>query len=86
MRILLAEDDPLLGDGLQAGPRQLAFAVDWVRDGAAAERQLLAAGKGADSVYAAAAHELRTPIAAIRAQAQVALGGLQVQADWPLSM
>lgn len=40
MRILLAEDDPLLGDGLRAGLRQLGFLVDWVRDGAAAEREL----------------------------------------------
>lgn len=42
MRILLAEDDPLLGDGLQAGLRQLGFLVDWVRDGEAAERELRA--------------------------------------------
>jgi DNA-binding response OmpR family regulator len=42
MRILLAEDDPLLGDGLRAGLRQLGFRVDWVRDGAAAERELRA--------------------------------------------
>lgn len=41
MRILLAEDDPMLGDGLRAGLRQLGFAVDWVRDGVAAERELL---------------------------------------------
>ena len=40
MRILLAEDDPLLGDGLRAGLRQLGFLVDWVRDGDAAEREL----------------------------------------------
>ncbi len=40
MRILLAEDDPLLGDGLRAGLRQLGFLVDWVRDGVAAEREL----------------------------------------------
>ncbi len=40
MRILLAEDDPLLGDGLRAGLRQLGFQVDWVRDGEAAEREL----------------------------------------------
>lgn len=39
MRILLAEDDPLLGDGLRAGLRQLGFQVDWVRDGLAAERE-----------------------------------------------
>jgi DNA-binding response OmpR family regulator len=42
MRILLAEDDPLLGDGLRAGLKQLGFQVDWVRDGEAAERELRA--------------------------------------------
>ena len=42
MRILLAEDDSLLGDGLRAGLRQLGFQVDWVRDGEAAERELRA--------------------------------------------
>ena len=42
MRILLAEDDSLLGGGLRAGLRQLGFLVDWVRDGEAAERELLA--------------------------------------------
>lgn len=40
MRILLAEDDPMLGDGLRAGLRQQGFQVDWVRDGLAAEREL----------------------------------------------
>ena len=47
MRILLAEDDSLLGDGLQAGLRQLGFQVDWVRDGEAAERELRAQPYGA---------------------------------------
>ena len=42
MRILLAEDDPLLGDALRAGLRQLGFQLDWVRDGEAAERELQA--------------------------------------------
>jgi DNA-binding response OmpR family regulator len=42
MRILLVEDDPLLGDGLRAGLRQQGFLVDWVRDGMAAERELSA--------------------------------------------
>lgn len=40
MRILLVEDDPLLGDGLRAGLRQQGFQVDWVRDGPAGEREL----------------------------------------------
>lgn len=33
MRILLVEDDPLLGDGIRAGLQQQGFQVDWVRDG-----------------------------------------------------
>lgn len=40
MRILLVEDDPLLGDGLMVGLRQAGFAVDWVRDGNAADHAL----------------------------------------------
>jgi DNA-binding response OmpR family regulator len=41
MRVLLAEDDELLGRGLRAGLEQRGFLVDWVRDGFAAERELL---------------------------------------------
>jgi len=37
MRVLLVEDDALLGDGIQAGLRQRGFVVDWVRDGVAAD-------------------------------------------------
>lgn len=55
MRILLAEDDPLLGDGLRAGLRQLGFQVDWVRNGDAAERELR------DQPYAAAVLDLGLP-------------------------
>ncbi len=36
MRILLVEDDRLLGDGVQAGLTGSGFTVDWVRDGDAA--------------------------------------------------
>jgi two-component system OmpR family response regulator/two-component system response regulator QseB len=56
MRILLAEDDPLLGDGLRAGLRQRVFLVDWVRDGVAAERELRA------QPYAAAVLDLGLPL------------------------
>jgi len=35
MRVLLIEDDPLLGDALQAGLRDNGFAVEWLRDGEA---------------------------------------------------
>ena len=55
MRILLVEDDRLLGDGLRAGLRQLGFQVDWVRDGDAAERELRA------QPYAAAVLDLGLP-------------------------
>lgn len=40
MRVLLVEDDPQLGDGLTVGLRQSGFAVDWVKDGAAADQAL----------------------------------------------
>jgi DNA-binding response OmpR family regulator len=40
MRVLLVEDDPQLGDGLTVGLRQAGFAVDWVKDGAAADQAL----------------------------------------------
>ncbi len=42
MRILLVEDDALLGDALQVGLKQADYAVDWVRDGVGAETALLA--------------------------------------------
>ncbi|WP_442776155.1 winged helix-turn-helix domain-containing protein [Sphaerotilus montanus] len=55
MRLLLAEDDPLLGDGLRAGLKALGFQVDWVRDGVAAERELL------NQTYTAAILDLGLP-------------------------
>jgi two-component system OmpR family response regulator/two-component system response regulator QseB len=56
MRILLAEDDALLGDGLRAGLRQAGFQVDWVRTGDAAERELRA------GPYEAAVLDLGLPL------------------------
>ena len=47
MRILVVEDDPLLGDGIKAGLTQAGFAVDWVRDGIAAELALRTASHAA---------------------------------------
>lgn len=40
MRLLLTEDDPMIGEAVQRGLRQLGFTVDWVRDGAAAAQAL----------------------------------------------
>jgi two-component system response regulator QseB len=40
MRILIVEDDALLGDGLAVGLSAFGFAVDWFRDGGAADAAL----------------------------------------------
>lgn len=40
MRVLLAEDDPMIGASIRQGLRQDGFAVDWVEDGRAAEQAL----------------------------------------------
>ncbi len=40
MRLLLVEDDPMIGAGVQSGLRQEGHTVDWVRDGKAAELAL----------------------------------------------
>jgi DNA-binding response OmpR family regulator len=55
MRILLIEDDEMIGQGLIAALRVAGLAVDWVRDGLAGEAAL-AAGS-----YAAALLDLRLP-------------------------
>jgi two-component system response regulator QseB len=40
MRVLLVEDDPMLGEGLASGLRSLGVATDWFRDGAEADHAL----------------------------------------------
>ncbi len=55
MRVLIAEDDPLLGDALHAGLRQRGFDADWVRDGVAADLALAEGG------YAAVVLDLGLP-------------------------
>lgn len=42
MRLLLVEDDSLLGDGIRVGLQQAGFVVDWVRDGQAGKLALQA--------------------------------------------
>jgi DNA-binding response OmpR family regulator len=56
MRVLLAEDDRLLGDGLQAGLCQSGFQVDWVCDGQSAEFEL------SSGDFAAAVLDLGLPL------------------------
>ncbi len=48
MRVLLVEDDAMLGEGVRRGLRQQGHAVDWVQDGEAAELAL--AGEPYDAV------------------------------------
>ena len=55
MRILLVEDDSLLGDGIRAGLKLADYAVDWVRDGEAARLALL------DHAYDACVLDLGLP-------------------------
>ncbi len=96
MRILLAEDDPLLGDGLRAGLRQQGFQVDWVRDGLAAEREV-ASGEfaaavldlglplqdGLDVLQALRARKIATPVLVLTARDAVPdrIRGLNLGAD-----
>ena len=42
MRLLLVEDDLMIGESVRKGLRQEGYVVDWVRDGAAAEAALAA--------------------------------------------
>lgn len=55
MRVLVVEDDALLGDAIQAGLRQHGFVADWVRDGAAADRAI------GDGAFAAVVLDLGLP-------------------------
>jgi two-component system, OmpR family, response regulator len=55
MRVLVIEDDALLGDAIQAGLKQSGYAVDWMRDGVSADHAL-----GSES-YAAVVLDLGLP-------------------------
>lgn len=55
MRLLLAEDDPLIGDAVRRGLSGAGFTVDWVKDGRAAELALEA------NQYAAVVLDLGLP-------------------------
>ena len=57
MRILLVEDDPMIGKTLEAALRQDDYTVDWVRDGVAAKLAL----DTADDAYALVLLDLGLP-------------------------
>lgn len=96
MRVLLAEDDELLGSGLKAGLQQQGFLVDWVRDGVAAQRELLTAvyqasvldlglprQDGMQCLTAVRRQKINTPILILTARDGVAdrIAGLDAGAD-----
>lgn len=96
MRILLVEDDALLGDGFQVGLRQVGFQVDWVRDGQAALRELLTLNydacildlglpqlDGMEVIAQARAKKISTPILVLTARNTVEhkIEGLNIGAD-----
>jgi DNA-binding response OmpR family regulator len=56
MKILLVEDDVLLGDGIRAGLAQVGFVVDWAKDGREAELAVSA------QVYDAVVLDLGLPL------------------------
>lgn len=51
MRLLLIEDDPMIGAAVQRGLRQEGYAVDWVRDGAAGLLALTTPAAGGEAPY-----------------------------------
>jgi two-component system OmpR family response regulator/two-component system response regulator QseB len=55
MRVLVIEDDVLLGDAIQAGLKQSGYAVDWMKDGVSADQAL------STEPYAAAVLDLGLP-------------------------
>jgi two-component system, OmpR family, response regulator len=55
MRVLVIEDDALLGDAIQAGLKQAGYAVDWMKDGVSADQAL------STEAYAAAVLDLGLP-------------------------
>ena len=46
MRVLLVEDDELLGDGIRTGLKHYGHTVDWVKDGQSANNVLVSSLRG----------------------------------------
>ena len=96
MRLLLVEDDSLLGDGIRVGLTQAGFAVDWAKDGQAAKLALEAEAyalvvldlglprlSGTDLLKWLRASGKDTPVLILTARDTVAdrVGGLDAGAD-----
>jgi two-component system response regulator QseB len=96
MRVLIIEDDALLGDGLASGLRALGFAVDWFRDAGGGDAALAQAPydavildlglSGQDGMACLARWRARgetTPVLVLTARDSVPsrIGGLDAGAD-----
>jgi two-component system OmpR family response regulator/two-component system response regulator QseB len=96
MRLLLVEDDRMIGENLRSALRQCGFAVDWVRDGRAADDTLsterfdlvlldlgLPQRDGMDVLRAMRARGDRTPVIVLTARDALAsrVLGLDAGAD-----
>jgi len=96
MRMLLVEDDRMIGDGLRAALRLEGHAVDWVRDAAAAQSTLaserfdlvlldlgLPQGDGLDVLRALRARQDATPVIVLTARDSLGdrVAGLDAGAD-----
>ena len=96
MRVLLVEDDPMIGEGARTALRGDGLAVDWARDGKAADLALqaerydivlldlgLPSRDGLDVLRALRARKDRTPVLIVTARdaVQDRVGGLDAGAD-----
>jgi two-component system response regulator QseB len=96
MRLLLVEDDAMIGEAIRAGLKRDGFAVDWVHDGEAASQVLrteafdlllldlgLPRKSGLDVLSAARARGLELPVLIITARDAVSdrVQGLDAGAD-----
>ena len=96
MRVLVVEDDPMIGEGVRAALRQDAFAVDWTRDGKSADLGLqnerydivlldlgLPGRDGIEVLRAMRARKDRTPVLILTARdaVQERVRGLDAGAD-----
>jgi two-component system, OmpR family, response regulator QseB len=96
LRILLVEDDDMLGDAVREGLRQESYVVDWVRDGGAALAALstssfsalvldlgLPDGDGLSVLRWLRQHGRATPVVIVTARDRIGdrIGGLDAGAD-----